>query len=144
RGRGHRAAAAVVVDGAGLGGGGLGWGGRGGPVLEQPQAGAEGDDGDGGYGRVPRPAGQAEPSAHDGRTSSWSGPRTPRRAARGVGPGGGGDMRYRRTGSGGCPSDPVASRPAMQEPGTARGGDGEGRHTGRGPHGVGAQSATDP
>src|SRR5690606_35024995 len=48
RGRGHRAAAAVVVDGAGLGGGGLGWGGRGGPVLEQPQAGAEGDDGDGG------------------------------------------------------------------------------------------------
>ncbi len=32
----------------------------------------------------------------------------------------------------------------MQEPGTARGGDGESRHTGRGLHGVGAQRAADP
>ena len=53
-------------------------------------------------------------------------------------------MRYRRTDSGGCPSDPVASRPAMQEPGTARGGDGESRHAGRGLYGVGAQRAADP
>src|SRR3954451_7495021 len=53
-------------------------------------------------------------------------------------------MRYRWTDSGGCPSDPVASRPAMQEPGTARGGDGESRHAGRGLHGVGTERATDP
>ena len=46
--------------------------------------------------------------------------------------------------SGGCPSDPVASRPAMQEPGTARGGDGQGRHSRRGLHGVGAKCAADP
>src|ERR1051325_8727430 len=53
-------------------------------------------------------------------------------------------MRYLLTDSGGCPSEPVASRPAMQEPGTARGGDGESRHTGRGLHGIGAQGAADP